>query len=760
MNDDEKDKIVEKEESVSDLEQSEVEKQPLDESKANNDEKSENLPEGHSEDNKIQESKKEHQVIHKKEGRLHIYVRQDKYKGELKSKNWVGRIYIDGKQKISSSGTPNLEEAIPILEKWFEDIHAQKEKEKNSANLESPSVPAQPTSEQTEKIPTAESTKQTEIKQSGNISMSSKNDDVSEKKSLSNILEKFKSIKFGKSKLGKKETSFGGLGLKKKNKYAQNIQKFFKAKLGRASVASEEIVGVELTPNEIRLAQVSVNKSNQWILEKFYIHPVDLPSDSSVLDNAEKLGNELSIAMQKSQITTSNAAIAIPVTSAIIRVVTSPLMTDEELKKAIETNSLWENLVQLTDNLNDYSIFHQVINRNDKENTMDILFVASKLADINSFTSIIKNGGLSPVIIDVKCFALKSAVDQINQISRSSEDSNLTALLEFGLDENYVMILYDNNPIITDIFLRGQDRQTLKDSNNLEEMEALVRRYITQVKQAVSDFETKYEKRIRNLKVVSNLPNVQEYLGKFRKHMQNTGFKLFDPVNDLKVPQQFEKSLNITNRSYLSTVIGLAFRKLDVFGYYKFVTAVKNINLLPNRANMVAQKKAKAFSNFAFKGIVGSVVGIYIILFALSFWKINQFNNALTEYESVVFQHEKVSKNKNQVLAELKIINKSLTLSNSMQSNKKISYRVLAQIASSVPKGVRFQEIEFKGVELAVINGDADSDQSILKLVSNLNKRKLIKHAAISSMKIKSKNKTGAPRRKGFRVSVKLGRKS
>ena len=26
-----------------------------------------------------------HQVIHKKDGRLHIYVRQDKYKGELKS---------------------------------------------------------------------------------------------------------------------------------------------------------------------------------------------------------------------------------------------------------------------------------------------------------------------------------------------------------------------------------------------------------------------------------------------------------------------------------------------------------------------------------------------------------------------------------------------------------------------------------------------------------------------------------------------------
>ena len=73
------------------------------------------------------EAKKE--VIHKKNGRLHIYVRQDKYKGELKSHNWVGRLYIDGKQKISSSGRSNLEEAIPILEKWFDDIHANKDKE-------------------------------------------------------------------------------------------------------------------------------------------------------------------------------------------------------------------------------------------------------------------------------------------------------------------------------------------------------------------------------------------------------------------------------------------------------------------------------------------------------------------------------------------------------------------------------------------------------------------------------------------------------
>ena len=529
-------------------------------------------------------------------------------------------------------------------------------------------------------------------------------------------------------------------------------------RLGKSSVKGEEILGVEITSKEIRLAQVSSNKANQWILEKFFVHPVNLPDESSVLDNADKFGDELAIALQKSKITTVNAAIAIPVTSAIIRVVTSPLMTDEELNKAIETNSLWENLVQLTDNLSDYSIFHQVINRSQKENTMDILFVASKLSDINSFTSIIKKGGLNPVIIDVKCFALKTAVDQINLISGSEQDGDLTAMLEFGLDENYVMILYNNNPIITDIFLRSQDRKTLQESNNQEEMEALVRRFITQVKQAIGDFETKYEKRIRNLKVASNLVKVDEYLASFRKNLLNTGFNLFDPIKDLKIPQHLEESVNIQNRSYFSTVIGLAFRKLDVFGYYKFVTAVKNINLLPNRQNMIAKKRMKVFSNFAFKGIVGAVTAIYLVLFGLSFWNIHQYNQKLVDYDKVVSDHALKTKEKNKVAKELGKITKTLKLSKTIKSNKKISYRILAQIASSVPKRVRFESIDYNGGSRVVLKGQAFSDQDILNLIENLGNQKLIKQASLASMSLPT-TKVGTIQLKGFRIICTIGKK-
>jgi type IV pilus assembly protein PilN len=707
------------------------------------------------------DEKKEHEVIHKKDGRLHIYVRQDKYKGELKSKNWVGRLYIDGKQKISSSGTPNLEEAIPILEKWFDDIQANKGKEEQTpqetpeTTSEQPSVIAEQTTSPATETPQQPETSVIEKKPEPVVTQSVSapiEKTKTEEKTTSSILDKLKKIKL-------KKPSFGGgdkepkVSTKAKGNFRSKLESFFKSKLGKSTAKGEEIVGVEITNKEIKLAQISSNKANQWVLNKFFVHKVDLPEDAAVLENADKLGGELTIAMQKAKINTPNAAIAIPVTSAIIRVVTAPLMKDEELQKAIETNSLWENLVQLTDNLDDYSIFHQVINRNQKENTMDILFVASKLSDINSYTSIIKSGGLNPVIIDVKCFALKSAVDQINQISNKVEDTNLTAVLEFGLDENYLMILYDNNPIITDIFLRGQDRKVLMESENQEEKEGLVRRYITQVKQAVQDFETKYEKRIRNIKVVSDLKNVDDYLSYFRKNLVNIAFTPFDPIDGLKVPQQLEEQLNISNRSYFSTVIGLAFRKLDVFGYYKFVTAVKNINLLPDRQGMFKKKKMKAISNFAFKGVAGAIAVIYLILFTLSFWNIHSYNKKLIDYSKVTEIHEVKTKESKKVSKELKLITTALQLSRSLKSNKDLSYRILAQIASSVPKRVKFDQVNYNGKYRVTIQGVASSDQDILKFIDNLSKQKLIKQASLSSMKLPRKT-AGGVTMKGFRVFV------
>ena len=86
------------------------------------------------------------------------------------------------------------------------------------------------------------------------------------------------------------------------------------------------------------------------------------------------------------------------------------------------------------------------------------------------------------------------------------------------------------------------------------------------------------------------------------------------------------------------------------------------------------------------------------------------------------------------VSKELGKLNKQMELSDSIKSNKKISFRVLAQIASAVPKRVKFTKLDFNGTNQILIEGMAASDQDILKLISNLNNKKLISQASLASM--------------------------
>ena len=271
----------------------------------------------------------------------------------------------------------------------------------------------------------------------------------------SSVLDKIKNAKFGLSFFKKTNSEVGQN--KSTNKLRNKFKEIFSEKISRASVSGEEIAGIDISPDSIRVAQIT-KQGESWILDKVSTRLLQKDQvNNNILEAKDYVSEEIKLALANAKITTSNVAISVPVTSAIIRVVSSPLMSEEELQRAIETDSLWENLVQLTDNLNDYSVFHQVISRNSKNNTMEILFVASKLSDVNAYSSIVKKAGLNPVIMDVKCFTLKNAFDN----SQSSENKSQTALLEVGIEDNYLLIVHNNMPIITDIFLRPHEKEAL-----------------------------------------------------------------------------------------------------------------------------------------------------------------------------------------------------------------------------------------------------------------------------------------------------------
>ena len=389
---------------------------------------------------------------------------------------------------------------------------------------------------------------------------------------------------------------------------------------------------------------------------------------------------------------------------------------------------------------------------------MEILFVASKLADVNAYSSMIKKAGLNPVIMDVRCFTLKNAHD--NTKFKSITDKGNSAILELGLEENYMMIIHNNIPIITDIFLRPQEKQHIKEVVSEQiptEAEAVIRRYSMQIKQAITDYEAKYDNKISSLQVVSSLKNISFLLPAFKKNLPTTGFRNFDPLQSISLPSYNKEKIPSDNPSPLASVLGLAYRKLDVFGYYKFVTAVKNINLLPNRDAVRQQNKLKFLSGFALKGVAGFVAGIYLLMIVFSYFQISNNKEKLIEFDQVQMDFDKLNIQFSKLAKKRREMQQSLDLGKMINSNQATSYRTLAQVTRSVPLRVNFTKITFDGKDSLIIEGMAFSDQDILNFIGNLNAKSLIEQASLAAMKVEtSETAAGNNNKKGFIINCKL----
>ena len=572
------------------------------------------------------------------------------------------------------------------------------------------------------------------------------------------MLDKFK-LKNVKFALFPKSKIQGVDGNKSANSSLSDLSKkfsdFFSSKISKINATTEEVVGIDISHEAIHVAQASKKSDEKWVLDKFSYRFLDQTKiKENLLDTPDYLVSEITLALANANITTKNVALSIPVTSAIIRVVTSPLMSEEELKNAVETNSLWENLIQLSDNLNDYSIFHQVINRDTAKNLMDILFVASKLSDVNGYSALFKKAGLNPIIIDVRCFTLKNAVDERSKtrllFKESKEIEPQSAILEFGLEENYLIIIHNSIPIITDIFLRPQEKsilQSVSENNITQEAEDLIRRYTLQIKQAIADYESKFQSKISDIKIITSLKNYEVFMKMFKNNILNIGVNILDPLSEVTIPEYNKEKIDIKNKSPFTSAIGLAYRKLDVFGYYKFVTAVKNINLLPNRDAIRQQAKFKFLSGFAFKNFALGLVALYIFLTAFSFFRIQYNDKKLEQFAAIEAEFVKINAPYSAVNRQVNLLKQSSQIGTTLRSNQNTSYQTLVQISNSTQPRVRFSKIEYDGNLNIKIEGTAFSDQDILNFVAALNKQKTIASATLSSVNVAGQQQglTAAP---------------
>ncbi|MBL6985019.1 MAG: pilus assembly protein PilM [Candidatus Thioglobus sp.] len=530
--------------------------------------------------------------------------------------------------------------------------------------------------------------------------------------------------------------------------------------LSKYSRADEEIIGVDLDPGAIRVARLAL-KNKEWRVLDLIEELIEVDQSLSPIDQSNLYTDALKRILKQEKIKTKNVAISIPVSNAIIKVISMPSMTDNEIQSAIEFESLWENIVHISEDLSQYTIFHQVIKRHIQTNTMDLLFVASKLSDINAYNKIIRNAGLETIIVDVRCFANRNAFDIVlNTEGEPSGDA--VAIVEFGAVENYLLIVKDDTPHITDIFVKDSDKRDLdRGSFNDEEADSFFDRYSMQIRQILSAYEQKYQSgSIKTLYVISDLTNVRNYLELLANSLSDRNIIYYDPFSEMKLSDKAKDLVKKhKNRSVFTAVIGLASRSLDIFGYYKYITGVKNINLLPDRSKLKKKKQVNILLRLLIIVIVTLSVGAGGIEYMILSNEKATLLKRVAPYAQLKADVEQKQAQLTKLLADKKKLSANLRFGEQITTNQMQLWNFFKTLNSSIPESTWLHSIRYKRDNSVDVVGYAINDESILNYINTLSKGDEIDGIVLSTMELKSLENEMVDQRyevKAFKIIVTL----
>jgi len=170
---------------------------------------------------------------------------------------------------------------------------------------------------------------------------------------------------------------------------------------------SKSIVGLDIGSSCVKAVEV-VPRGDGFELLHLGIAP--LPHDAIVdgaFLNSGAIADAIREAIAKSGSKARYVAAAVSGHSVIVKKISVPAMTVEELEESIR----WEAEQYIPFDVNEVNLDFEVIQHGDAERPMEVLLVAAKRDLIDDYVNLIGEAGLVPSVIDVAGFAVENAFE-------------------------------------------------------------------------------------------------------------------------------------------------------------------------------------------------------------------------------------------------------------------------------------------------------------------------------------------------------------
>jgi len=346
------------------------------------------------------------------------------------------------------------------------------------------------------------------------------------------------------------------------------------------------MVGLDVGSSSVKAVELSVKgKSGDFELVHMGVAP--LPPDAIVQGaflNSSVIVETIREAIDIARIKTKSVAAAVSGHSVIVKKVSLPSMTRDELDEQIR----WEAEQYIPFDVNEVNLDFQILESSGTDGQMDVLLVAAKKDLIDDYVQVINEAGLTPAAIDVAAFAVENAYEA----NYPADPGEVVALINIGAQVVNINITSNGVPLFTrDITTAGNQyteeiQKTL--SVGYEEAERLklgsgskdastdvVPQEVEQAMQAINetvvgeigrslDFfaATTADSRIGRAYISGGGANVSGFLTAF---YERTGIEveMMNPLARMRPSSKFEPDLIDELAPSLSVGVGLALRRVE-----------------------------------------------------------------------------------------------------------------------------------------------------------------------------------------------------
>jgi len=214
-------------------------------------------------------------------------------------------------------------------------------------------------------------------------------------------------------------------------------------KLGLSSFGPKSMVGLDIGSSTVKAVEISM-KGRGTDFELTHLGVAKLPHEAIVQGaflNSSAISDAIREAIENGKIKSKHVASAVCGHSVIVKKVSLPTMSRDELDEQIR----WEAEQYIPFDVNEVNLDFQILDSDNDEGQMDVLLVAAKKDLIDDYVQVISEAGLIPVTIDVAAFAVENAFEANYEV----RPDEAVALVNIGAQVVNINIVLDGAPVFT-----------------------------------------------------------------------------------------------------------------------------------------------------------------------------------------------------------------------------------------------------------------------------------------------------------------------